>query len=443
MLDAHVLLPLPAVLVQRLEQRRVCTRTSAKPYTLKSNTNLGHSSLKKLTHVQAWRLTRLAKRHFRRRIKRKDRHFQADRHTQARTAIIYRRGKYAEATGLALNGARMPSLFCLQRNPAETLSFVQALGASIDKKLRQFEGRHPTKKRKPISWCDFSTIDEISTSAALVLAAEFDRSRLIFKTKLFAIEVDSWKPEVVAALRQIGLFELLDIDVDPSAGGLWQGDDRSSIILKMQSGDEHDGRKLADLKDRLVDIAVHALGLPNQNEEDAIVAWSNRFLAVYTILSEAMDNVVEHAYRAVQPGRLNSVHRWWMTAAVSPTERRLVIAIYDRGSTIPATLPAWRNFNRVSRVWNRMFGFPYDPEDATSDGMALRTALKIAVSSTNDEFRGKGLSMMADFLNSCRGGRLRIVSRCGTLVKEKGAKAVVETHSQRLPGTLVEWDVSL
>ena len=90
-----------------------------------------------------------------------------------------------------------------------------------------------------------------------------------------------------------------------------------------------------------------------------------------------------------------------------------------------------------------MFGFPYDPEDATSDGMALRTALKIAVSSTNDEFRGKGLSMMADFLNSCRGGRLRIVSRCGTLVKEKGAKAVVETHSQRLPGTLVEWDVSL
>ena len=395
--------------------------------------------MKKLTVFQKRRLLAHAARSLRLRIKRRFAAYSFRVDPTARQAQVYENGHTKRSTWVQLNGTVMPREFCLDQNFDEVIQFLESLRIRNNESILRARTQVPTR-RVPTPWFDFATISHISPSAALILAAEFDRARRLSNRRLFAVDVQTWQPTVLAVLQQIGLFTVLDIDSDTNALAT---PDEKTVILPMRSGDQHDSIALWDLKEKLIRIAVHALGPPQGAEASTIEAWRERLLTVYTILSEAMNNVVEHAYRSVVPGPMSRVRRWWMTAAVDTEGQRLTVAIYDQGATIPYTLPDWHNFERVKSIWDRLQVGGYDPDDSEKDGLALKTALKIAVSSTNMDHRGKGLPMMADFLNSCRDGRLRIVSRRGTVTQQKGHKPVARTQQCALAGTLIEWDVFL
>ena len=254
---------------------------------------------------------------------------------------------------------------------------------------------------------------------------------------MFAIDVDKWKEGVSRVLDQLGVLSLLEIN-RPVA--LLRDDETQTVILPMRSGDRTVGEEIEKLNFELATVLVEAFGNPG-HAEDARAAWRQRLVRVYLILLEAMDNVTEHAYRHSPEGIMSSVRRWWLTAAVDRQNQQLTVAIYDQGTSIPATLPNWHNFDMIERLWKRLGVQNYDPDDSSRDGLALKAALKIAVSSTDEEHRGKGLPIMADFLDQCRSGRLKIVSRHGVVTKTKGRKAQSARMPVPLTGTLVEWEV--
>jgi hypothetical protein len=81
--------------------------------------------------------------------------------------------------------------------------------------------------------------------------------------------------------------------------------------------------------------------------------------------------------------------------------------------------------------------------DPRSDGEAIAVAVEESISSTGELHRGTGLAQMRQFVDQCREGRLRIVSRSGEVVFRPNAIPDVKTYNVSLGGTLIEWSVLL
>jgi Histidine kinase-like ATPase domain len=237
--------------------------------------------------------------------------------------------------------------------------------------------------------------------------------------------VHKWKPEVFRILFDLGFFDLLGLSNTPERNAT-----ADIKILPMRSGETHDPDEIGNLLDALASL-FQELGL----EE------SEANLHLYGVLSEAMENVVHHAYPEGVQYPFQHVGRWWMTGAVKRSERRLTASIFDQGVSIPGSLPRWRQYaSFMSRVRQRV-GFVPGPKDPSYDGQAIEAALTEAATSTDAKFRGKGLALMKGFIDDCQDGQLRIVSRNGEVVYRRGDQPIVKNHAISLGGTLIEWDV--
>lgn len=62
---------------------------------------------------------------------------------------------------------------------------------------------------KSCSYIDFRCIEKITTSAALILAAEFDRRHRVTNLPLFPVLVAEWDESVRNTLNDVGFLELL------------------------------------------------------------------------------------------------------------------------------------------------------------------------------------------------------------------------------------------
>jgi hypothetical protein len=82
---------------------------------------------------------------------------------------------------------------------------------------------------------DFSLIKKISTSAALVLAATYDRNQRLSGINTFAVRLAEWHPVVRATMRELGFFDILNIEasvpVDPTP---------EQMILRFRAGSKVD-----------------------------------------------------------------------------------------------------------------------------------------------------------------------------------------------------------
>ena len=78
--------------------------------------------------------------------------------------------------------------------------------------LRQIRD-HGSRVRNQGIYIDFRQIRVLSPAAALVLAAELDRwSNIMFRSRLRAIDVHEWDPEVRSLLADMGFFDLLEVE---------------------------------------------------------------------------------------------------------------------------------------------------------------------------------------------------------------------------------------
>ena len=135
-----------------------------------------------------------------------------------------------------------------------------------------------------------------------------------------------------------------------------------------------------------------------------------------------------------------------MTGAIDLRNKTATVAVYDQGISIPASLPHWEHWPTVERMAKRLFArtaIAANLEDPQYDATAIRMAVTVARSKTGLPQHGKGLNTMVEVVERAAGGRLRIISRNGEFIWQKGGKPVAKSHSYSIGGTLVEWRLQL
>ena len=267
----------------------------------------------------------------------------------------------------------------------------------------------------------------VTPAAALVIAAEFERNKILTGTPPVVVNVAEWDPKVRLTLSEIGFLEIVGFP----AGQREPEGERPIKVLRMRSGRTADANEVARL---VADLK----GLYPGTEDQSIVGGMTH---LYGAMIEAVGNVCGHAY----PDKLSSsiVDRWWMTGAVDSVNRRTTAVIFDQGVSIPGSLPNWSRYAGVTRRLVASLKFVPKSSDHRHDGAAISVAVEESVSSTGEAYRGQGLAQMKTFVDLCRDGYLRIMSRNGEVVFRPGSKPIVTSHSASIGGTLIEWNVSL
>ena len=277
--------------------------------------------------------------------------------------------------------------------------------------LRQIR-RQSTRRRNERTYIDFRPIRNLSPDAALILAAELYRwSHVPPRRRLRAVDVNEWNPEIRQLLDEMGFFQLLETSgYVPNTGNSAYAPRRQ--FVKFRTGTTADGE------------AIHRL---RQDDLDPVVGELPRKAYLYAAVTEAMTNVVHHAYRASEPTR-----NWWLSAWHDQAAGEVAVMMFDQGIGIPKSLP--RRFMEVISVLG-------DPDHAK----LIRTAHDLSRTASGEEHRGHGLGRdVRGYLEriDCE-GHYRVVSLEGEYVFERRLDGSQEhrlhRHPRPLNGTLIEW----
>lgn len=344
---------------------------------------------------------------------------------------VFEGGKHTRSRSYV--GIPMPEVVCLDDNTEETLKIIHRINESVISRAMEFKRDQAAGIKRPAktrSYFDFKPITSIGPSAALVLAAIYQTSKSITGRRLQTIDEHQWNANVVWSLRQLGFHELLEMQ-PYSRQHRYTGE---VVIQPFVCGRRADGEELGKLQDAL------ALLLPDQLREKLLTA------EPYGGMLEAILNSYTWAYPENHSWGYDVLKNWWLTGAVDQTTNQVIVCVYDHGVSIPHSLPLWKHWNSVELYAKKLMqrlklSEPLD--HYTNDGLAIRTAMKIAKSATSLPQHGKGLHTMVEVAARARYGRLRILSRNGEYVWETGKPPRSLTHKYPLQGTLVEWALEL
>lgn len=336
----------------------------------------------------------------------------------------------------------MPAVFCLDKNLEEVAPFLDALRRRLTRPpisgnralARRFleRGKRAGAPKWIAPYIDFVSIEEITPTAALILAAEYDRARRLWPKgehpqPLYVVEPEKWNINVLNTLLDLGFLQILGL-----ASGAGPNSAHQQTILQFRSGKKNDPEK----REELLDAMEKLLDVLNIDPGAACFELSGA-------LGEAMENVVSRAYPqgAIYPVR--HVERWWMTGAVDRERHTMSVAIFDQGISIPVSLEKWQLFAGFKERLRSLFGLEHDPSDPSYDGRVIEAAISEAVSVTNQPQNGKGLGQIQRFVDSCDEGRLRIISRNGVYEYRKGGAKRLHSLTASIGGTLIEWEVTV
>jgi hypothetical protein len=353
---------------------------------------------------------------------------------------IYRRGTIHR--GWARDRVAMPENFCLVDNYEAVADFLGelrrtlALGhLKLERYLIEGGSRRALNWKRSIvdSYVDFSSLKRITPVTALVLASEYDRAKSLssYTDWLRAIDVEHWDPQVSQTLDDVGFLSLLGVDKQASLA------ERDGIFtVPFLSGSKVYGATI----DKLIRAMAALADSSGVHDSETLLSRSR----VYDGLGEAVQNVEDHAYPdgAFADERLLA-KKWWMTGAVEPIRKRFTVAIYDHGISIPASLPRWTRFDEFKSSFAGLAGLEYDTTSTSLDGDAIAHAVQLGRSSTGEDWHGKGLPVIRNIIENCKGGTVRILSRNGQYVCAKGQKAHYISNKCPIAGTLVEWELLL
>ena len=293
----------------------------------------------------------------------------------------------------------LPDNFCLADNYDRVVSVINNIRTLIGKK----------------KYINFSSIRQVDTAAALMLAAELEISKIQYKTSQMMAHNSDWDPKVRTLLEQMGFLELLSADskipsrTEPS---------NNQIFIKFRSKHKLIGD---DTKQMLESLQKHIA--PHKLEPELL-------LHLYVGIFEAITNTRHHAYK--NKGGDEELNRWWISASTDIQKNEIKIVCYDRGETIPKTIQNSRHI------------FPHLSD--LSDGEIIIAAVKQKIFSTESN-RGRGLSELLSLIDANQQGVLRIYSGMGMAEFNRSLKTeknpcVSRKLSQKMRGTLVEWRIT-
>jgi hypothetical protein len=332
-----------------------------------------------------------------------------------------------------------PEKICFNENGAETLSFLSGLREKLA--IREIS-TGPQKKvwlvrkskrglRQIAFFTDYSRIRRISTAAAVVLAAEYDRARRIMGSAPPTINLDEWSDAAFTTLFEMGFFEIVGLTPDTEQR---YADSHSGDVRTMRMISGSNSNELRHASERILELSrfIDADG-PMTPE---VVS------ALNSALGEAMINVARHAYPQDFESQFVQVKRWWIAASANRAERRLNVVVYDQGASIPWTLPkqtwASRFHGIIARATGSLpdVGYPHDAD-------YIEYAMGEGRTQTGVQGRGEGLPQMRDFVKICGAGSLTILSRGGKCCYRPENSFVKEPLVMPIDGTLIEWEMQL
>ncbi|MFC5385151.1 hypothetical protein ACFPLB_04125 [Aquamicrobium segne] len=280
------------------------------------------------------------------------------------------------------------------------------------------------------SYIDFAQIEEISTSCALVLAAEYERIKSFTDGPTPIVNLHQWSTPVFNRLWQLGFFPLVGVTESSLAEQVEE--DERSMTLKFFSGSNAEETEQADkMLQRLAQF------IDPENELPIEIA-----IPLNSALSEAMVNVRAHAYPANFRFHYRHINRWWFTGSADRINRTLTVAIYDQGATIPVTYPPRATADKVRAFLAENWPFQ-ESHIYAADAVHIEAAMRYGNTQTGRANRGKGLPQMQEVIDACGTGRLMILSRGGRYTYRNAGKSERSAFQSSIGGTLIEWTVKI
>ena len=331
-----------------------------------------------------------------------------------------------------------PRTLCFHRNKEETLKFLDITRKKLTKpKLKNFREQNSKDKHPSIkSYHDLSQIEEISTSAALIYTAEYERAKIIAGKPPYTVNLSEWSNPIFSKLYELGFFEIVGI-TDKVKKRFHEKENVRS--MKIVSGkDNKELKAAAEQIKTLLDF------LPIKHGDHLI---KEKIAALNSAIGEAITNVCSHAYPEKHKFEIKHVDKWWITATARMKEKSLTISFYDQGVTIPITFPK-KDLTRSAKTFlqnlrDRVMGEELY-EKYKYDAAYIRTAMIEGHSQTKKRNRGKGLAQMVETINICKSGSLYVYSRGGAVrFEHQNNEYKLELNRISIGGTLIEWNIAL
>ena len=305
----------------------------------------------------------------------------------------------------------LPKYFRLAENFLETAGAISMVRDHLPQKPRNTKIPH----------INFNQIAEVDHAAALMLAAEIDAWKRVNPHIALRSNDRQWNPRIAGLFADMGLFELLGVarqssSVEPGS--------RDTVFFRFLTGvrEEEFEEQYIRYREKI------------ENEINAQLLHLR--VPLFVSLSEAVVNAAEHS------GKNSADIRWWVSASYNKSSGELSVLCYDRGLTIPKTIPS-------SNVRERLFIFLN--EKALSDRIdcnLIEAAMRSphGRTQTGNPGRGKGIRQLMDFIDKSERGELRVYSRKGMVSyakrdAHKDAKFTKKQTKKSIRGTLIEWRV--
>lgn len=157
------------------------------------------------------------------------------------------------------------------------------------------------------------------------------------------------------------------------------------------------------------------------------------FLIVNDAISEAVSNVLNHAYET----HLRSLG-WKVSLRV--TDEAITLAITDLGKSIPITVPDRLDdhfINRLSNVLNTSNIFGMD------DAQLIDIASEFRRSNTEERHRGKGFGDMLEVCKTVKDSKLIVYSRKGIWASDGQDYKKMVNYKDAINGTIIFWKLPL
>ena len=296
--------------------------------------------------------------------------------------------------GLGVNSLTLPTEMNFDKKCRDTLKIFRSI-------------RRVARGEVPIDYIDFDKLSEISAEAAVVLASEIDLWDQRLGRKLKAT-TSGWDFKVKELLREMGFFDLLNVDKHQHVVV-----DKKTVFLRIVSADlekERNGGLLAvELREQIKKFTQHI-------DE----------LKLYEALSEALMNVIHHAYSG---GADYKTKLFWMSASYELDTGKLSVVFYDQGRGISRTVKSMGYYERFRDKLPADFM-------KLSDANKLKALVMKPRSQSDIQGRGNGIPKMIELARGDRGNSFTIISRNGCCITRLEDGHVAESSAVSLPSSL-------
>ena len=261
---------------------------------------------------------------------------------------------------------------------------------------------------------NFDNIFEIEASAALMLTAELKVCDLLNPRIPLESRDKGWDPQVRNLLADMGFFEFM------------------KTFPKVPTKHTEDERTFIKFISEKVEKKLNGEGIDKiiSSISERTDVGNNLYIRLRNLMSEAVTNTRQHAYEDAKKNE----SRWWISGSINGKTGEIMIACYDRGLTIPATIR--NNINYFNKLKIPLL---------SPDHNVLEAVIKEKKSSTKKAYRGKGLGDIVSAIESSRKGRLAIFSGKGLAIFEKNeeTKGFYTELPEMLRGTMIECRITV